>query len=122
MKTTTLLIAATAVSLVAGTGFAFANDADDQASDDQIQQDEASTPNQSMSDQGYSERWFSSTGYGPNDEQAEQTRALNRQQIEQAGEVNARDQDDQDDSIQGPSDAAAPDADDEDDDAATDDN
>ena len=87
-----LFIAAAAVSIIAGAsiGFAFADDQD---------RDQGAT-----NDQGYSDHWFSSTGYGPNDDQADATRALNREQMGHHGAVNEdrRDRDDRD--MQGPSD------------------
>jgi hypothetical protein len=122
MKTKTRHWAAAAASLFAGAGFAYAND-DDQDVTDQTHQDQGDqNADQSISDQGYNPHWFSSTGYGPNDEQADQTRQLNREQIGTGGRVDPgemRGQDDDQD-IQGPSDDAAPDADDNDDDQADD--
>ena len=86
-----LFIAAAAVSIIAGAsiGFAFADDQD---------RDQGAT-----NDQGYSDHWFSSTGYGPSDDQADATRALNREQLENGGVVNERNHGDNRD-IQGPSD------------------
>jgi hypothetical protein len=115
MKIRTLLIASAAASLIAGAGTAFAAADDDQGAPDESYQDQPNAPDQSMSDQGYSQHWFSSTGYGPNDEQADETRALNREQVERAGEVNDRDRDRDDmGDRQGPSDDEGP-ADDDDD-------
>ena len=93
MRTRIFLITAAAVALVTGAGLAFADNAD-QGRDDQ------STANQNNRDRGdqdrqdatqgtnpqdYSEHWFSPTGYGPNDDQADATRALNNKQLEERG-------------------------------------
>jgi hypothetical protein len=113
MKMRTLLIASAAVSLIAGTGFAFAQDADGDSASDQTYRDQSNAPDQSMTDQGYSQHWFSSTGYGPNDDQADQTRALNRDQLKSDHTGPSDDRDDED--MPGPSDNSAPaDADDDD--------
>jgi hypothetical protein len=116
MKIRTLLAATAALSLVAATGIAFANDDDDEDAGDQTR-DRGAAADQSMTDQGYSERWFSSTGYGPNDEQASQTRALNREQLDADHNGSSDERDDQD--MQGPrDDAAPPDADEDDEEGA----
>lgn len=115
MTTRAFLAAVSILSLAAGTGFAFANDADDEGTDDQSYQQQSDAPDHSMTDQGYSQRWFSSTGYGPNDDQADETRELNRQALtaDHEGSTAGSDMDDDED-IQGPSDDAAPaDADDD---------
>jgi len=113
MTTRAFLTAISILSLATGTGIAFANDdADDQGSDDQSYQQQSNAPDQSLTDQGYSRRWFSSTGYGPNDEQAEQTRELNRQALTADHDGSSSGMDDED--IQGPSDEAAPADDDND--------
>jgi len=115
MKIRTFLAATAALSLVAGTDIAFANDGDDEDTGDQTQQDRSAPADQSMTDQGYNQHWFSSTGYGPHDEQADQTRALNRDQLGADHNGPSDDRDDED--VQGPRDDAAPaDADDDDDD------
>src|SRR5262249_42947110 len=118
MTTRAFLAAVSILSLAAGTGFAFANDADDEGTDDQSYQQQSNAPDHSMTDQGYSQRWFSSTGYGPNDDQADQTRELNRQALtaDHEGSTAGGDADDED--IQGPSDNSMPA--DEDDDSDTD--
>jgi len=113
MKIRTLLAATATLSLVFGTGIALANDGDDE-DNDQTTRDRSAPADQSMTDQGYSEHWFSSTGYGPHDEQADQTRALNRDQL--GADHNGRSDDRDDEDMQGPRDDATPsDADDDDD-------
>ena len=64
--------------------------------------------NQSAEQNGYSEHWFSATGYGPNDDQANDTRALNNEQLQNhgAGGQDAAHSHDRD--MQGPSDNDQP--------------
>jgi len=103
MTIRTLLMTAAAASLLGATGIAYANDSDDEDRNDQSYQTPSSDQaDQNMSDQGYNRHWFSSTGYGPNDDQADQTRALNKEQLENRGQV--RDRGDDQEDIQGPAD------------------
>jgi hypothetical protein len=108
-------MAAAAASLLGGSGVAYANGNDDEDRNDQSYQTPSSDQaDQNTTDQGYDRHWFSATGYGPHDEQADQTRALNNEQLGHGGEVDQRG-DDRDD-MQGPADDDAAPADDDDDD------
>src|ERR1700690_3551748 len=101
MKTRPLLITAPAAALVtgAGAGFAFADNADQgEGYTNQDTQDRGDSDrqdrDQGTNEQGYSQHWFSPTGYGPNDDQAEATRALNTEQLGNHGNDNSADQND----------------------------
>jgi hypothetical protein len=77
MKSSTLYLALAIAAVATGgaAGFASAqNDTQDESPD-------------ASSDQAYSSHWFSPTGYGPNDTQIEETRALNNEQLENAGQM-----------------------------------
>ncbi|MEQ1754739.1 MAG: hypothetical protein ABL973_11470 [Micropepsaceae bacterium] len=96
MKTSTVFIALAAAAIVTGGAAGFAS------ADDATPQDVASTQELDVAtyEQDYSPHWFSASGYGPNDDQADETRALNRAQLENGGQI----QDADDDEMQGASD------------------
>ena len=83
MKMRTLYFALAAAAVVTGgaAGFASAQDSDTDNGPAPLQADEGSYQ------QDYSPHWFSSSGFGPNDSQAEETRALNRAQLENPGQM-----------------------------------
>ena len=96
MKMSTVFFALAAAAVVTGGAAGFAS------ADDAYPQDSASLQNRDSGtyEQDYSPHWFSPSGYGPNDNQADETRALNRAQLENGGQV----QDVDDDQMQGASD------------------
>jgi len=85
MKMRTLYLALAAAAVVAGgaAGFASAQDSDTDSGPAPQQADAGSYQ------QDYSPHWFSTSGFGPNDSQAEETRALNRAQLENPGQMPA---------------------------------
>jgi hypothetical protein len=87
MKTLYLALAIAAVATGATAGFASAQD------------DMQDNGPDSSYDQAYSSHWFSPTGYGPNDTQIEETRALNLEQLENAGQMPNPAVDSMDDSL-----------------------
>ena len=103
MKTKTLLVTLAAAAIItgAGAGFASADAADQGANDPSYSSQHGRDPGDSaredrdINEQGYDARWFSASGYGPNDDQADATRALNNEQL--GGHRRAHD-------MQGPSD------------------
>ena len=75
MSTLYLALAIAAVTTGATAGFASAQDDTQDSAPD------------SAYDQSYSSHWYSPSGYGPNDTQIEETRALNLEQLENAGQM-----------------------------------
>jgi len=73
MKMRTLYLALAFAAVVSGGAAGFASAQDDSAVD--------------ADGQPYSPHWFSPSGYGPNDSQVEETRALNLEQLENAGQM-----------------------------------
>jgi len=110
MKTKTFLVTLAAAAILTGAsvGFASADAADQGENDPSYSSQHGRDPgdgareDRDMTEQGYNARWFSASGYGPNDEQADATRALNNEQLASRGLAH---------DMQGPSD----DADDNDD-------
>jgi hypothetical protein len=107
-RTFVFTLAAAAIITGAGAGFASADAADQGANDSSYSSQHGRDPGDrscgdrdqggmGTSEQSYDSRWFSSSGYGPNDEQADATRALNNEQLANRGRVD-------DDDMQGPSD------------------
>lgn len=89
MKMRTLFLALAAASVVTGGAAGFASAQDDFTNGDTNTQDRDEASYQ----QDYNPRWFSPSGFGPNDSQADETRALNRAQLENGGMI--------DDDVQG---------------------
>ena len=96
MKTRTLLfaLAASAIVTSGAARVAFAEDVY------QANNSEPQDLDQDTNEQGYSLHWFSPSGFGANDDQADETRALNRAQLENGGQI----QDVDDDDMQGATD------------------
>lgn len=81
MKMRTLYLALAAAAVVTGGAAGFASAQDNDSAPPTQQAD------QSSYQQDYSQHWFSPSGFGPNDSQAEETRALNRAQLENPGSM-----------------------------------
>jgi hypothetical protein len=75
MRTLYLALAVAAMATGATAGFASAQD-----------EPQDNGPDGSY-DEAYSSHWFSPSGYGPNDTQIEETRALNNEQLQNGGRM-----------------------------------